>query len=111
MISSNYGNTLVEVQRDIDPTLIRELKSLYSEAFDETCPHQEAKDIAIGFKDKLSSLYQDINGLILNANNYPFLNLLLPIQEQMRSWVGKDYSYFLLNRPEYEDTLLDAKRT
>lgn len=109
MISSNYGNTLVEVQRDIDPTLIRELKSLYSEAFDETCPHQEAKDIAIGFKDKLSSLYQDINGLILNANNYPFLNLLLPIQEQMRSWVGKDYSYFLLNRPEYEDTLLDAK--
>ncbi len=109
MISSNYGNTLVEVQRDIDPTLIRELKSLYSEAFDETCPHQEAKDIAIGFKDKLSSLYQDINGLILNANNYPFLNLLLPIQEQMRSWAGKDYSYFLLNRPEYEDTLLDAK--
>lgn len=109
LISSNYGNTLVEVQRDIDPTLIRELKSLYSEAFDETCPHQEAKDIAIGFKDKLSSLYQDINGLILNSNNYPFLNLLLPIQEQMRSLAGKDYSYFLLNRPEYEDTLLDAK--
>jgi hypothetical protein len=27
----------------------------------------------------------------------------------MRSWVGKDYSYFLLNRSEYEDTLLDAK--
>jgi hypothetical protein len=109
LISSNYGNTLVEVQRDIDPTLIRELKSLYSEAFDETCPHQEAKEIAIGFKDKLSSLYQDVNGLILNSNNYPFLNLLLPIQEQMRSWVGKDYSYFLLNRSEYEDTLLDAK--
>ena len=109
LISSNYGNTLVEVQRDIDPTLIRELKSLYSEAFDETCPNQEAKDIAIGFKDKLSSLYQDINGLILNSNNYPFLNLLLPIQEQMRSWAGKDYSYFILNRPEYEDTLLDAK--
>jgi hypothetical protein len=109
LISSNYGNTLVEVQRDIDPTLIRELKSLYSEAFDETCPHQEAKDIAIGFKDKLSILYQDINGLILNSNNYPFLNLLLPIQEQMIYWAGKDYSYFLLNRPEYEDTLLDAK--
>ena len=109
LISSNYGNTLVEVQRDIDPTLIRELKSLYSEAFDETCPHQETKELAIGFKDKLSSLYQDVNGLILNSNNYPFLNLLLPIQEQMRSWVGKDYSYFLLNRSEYEDTLLDAK--
>jgi len=109
LISSNYGNTLLEVQKDVDPKLIKELKTLYSEAFDESCPYQEAKDIAVGFKDKLSVLLQEVNGLIQNSNNYPFLSLLEPIQEKLRSWSGKDYTYFLLSRQEYENTLLDAK--
>jgi len=109
LVSSNYGNTLLEVQKDVDPKLIKELKTLYSEAFDESCPFQEAKDIAVGFKDKLSVLLQEVNGLIQNSNNYPFLVLLEPIQEKLRSWSGKDYTYFLLSRQEYEDNLLDAK--
>ena len=109
LVSSNYGNTLLEVQKDVDPKLIKELKTLYSEAFDESCPFQEAKDIAVGFKDKLSVLLQEVNGLIQNSNNYPFLKLLEPIQEKLRSWSGKDYTYFLLSRQEFEDTLLDAK--
>ena len=109
LISSNYGNTLLEVQKDVDPKLLKELKTLYSEAFDESCPYQEAKDIAVGFKDKLSVLLQEVNGLIQNSNNYPFLKLLEPIQEKLRSWSGKDYTYFLLSRQEFEDTLLDAK--
>lgn len=109
LISSNYGNTLLEVQKDVDPKLIKELKTLYSEAFDESCPYQEAKDIAVGFKEKLSVLLQEVNGLIQNSNNYPFLALLEPIQEKLRSWSGKDYTYFLLSRQEYEDNLLDVK--
>lgn len=109
LVSSNYGNTLLEVQKDVDPKLIKELKTLYSEAFDESCPYQEAKDIAVGFKDKLSVLLQEVNRLIQNSNNYPFLVLLEPIQEKLRSWSGKDYTYFLLSRQEYEDILLDAK--
>lgn len=109
LISSNYGNTLLEVQKDVDPKLIKELKTLYSEAFDESCPFLEAKDIAVGFKDKLSVLLQEVNGLIQNSNNYPFLVLLEPIQEKLRSWSGKDYTYFLLSRQEYEDNLLDTK--
>lgn len=109
LVSSNYGNTLLQVVDTIPPKLIRELKSLYSEAFDESCPYQEAKDIAIGFKEKLSAVLQEVNGLVQNSNNYPFLNLLESIQDKLKLWVGKDYSYFLLSRPEYEDLLLDAK--
>ena len=109
LISSNYGNTLLEVQKDVDPKLIKELTTLYSEAFDESCPYQEAKDIAVGFKDKLFVLLQEVNGLIQNSNNYPFLVLLEPIQDKLRSWSGKDYTYFLLSRQEYKDNLLDAK--
>ena len=84
LISSNYGNTLLEVQKDVDPKLIKELKTLYSEAFDESCPFQEAKDIAVGFKDKLSVLLQEVNGFIQNSNNYPFLVLLEPIQDKIK---------------------------
>jgi hypothetical protein len=109
LVSSNYGNTLVVVQEDVDPKLIRELKTLFTDAFDENCPYQDAKDIALGFKEKLGLLLQEVNGMVQSSNTYPFLKLLEPIQDKLRVWSGKEYSFFLTNRGEFEDVLLDTK--
>ena len=67
LVSSNYGNTLVVVQEDVDPKLIRELKTLFTDAFDENCPYQDAKDIALGFKEKLGLLLQEVNGMLQSS--------------------------------------------
>ena len=109
LVSSNYGNTLVVVQEDVDPKLIRELKTLFTDAFDENCPYQDAKDIALGFKEKLGLLLQEVTGMVQSSNTYPFLKLLEPIQDKLRVWSGKEYSFFLTNRGEFEDVLLDTK--
>ena len=109
LVSSNYGNTLVVVQEDVDPKLIRELKNLFTDAFDENCPYQDAKDIALGFKEKLGLLLQEVTGMVQSSNTYPFLKLLEPIQDKLRVWSGKEYSFFLTNRGEFEDVLLDTK--
>jgi hypothetical protein len=109
LVSSNYGNTLVVVQEDIDPKLIRELKTLFTDAFDENCPYQDAKDIALGFKEKLGFLLQEVNGMVQSSNTYPFLKLLKPIQDKLHVWTGKEYSFFLTNRGDFEDVLLDTK--
>ena len=109
LVSSNYGNTLVVVQEDVDPKLIRELKTLFTDAFDENCPYQDAKDIALGFKEKLDLLLQEVTGMVQSSNTYPFLKLLEPIRDKLRVWSGKEYSFFLTNRGEFEDILLDTK--
>ncbi|MDB4717023.1 hypothetical protein OAF03_02540, partial [Flavobacteriaceae bacterium] len=109
LVSSNYGNTLVVVQEDVDPKLIRELKTLFTDAFDENCPYQDAKDIALGFKEKLGLLLQEVTGMVQSSNTYPFLKLLEPIRDKLRVWSGKEYSFFLTNRGEFEDVLLDTK--
>ncbi|MDB4642820.1 BREX system P-loop protein BrxC [Flavobacteriaceae bacterium] len=109
LVSSNYGNTLVVVQEDVDPKLIRELKTLFTDAFDENCPYQDAKDIALGFKEKLGLLLQEVTGMVQSSNTYPFLKLLESIRDKLRVWSGKEYSFFLTNRGEFEDVLLDTK--
>ena len=109
LVSSNYGNTLVVVQEDVDPKLIRELKNLFTDAFDENCPYQDAKDIALGFKEKLGLLLQEVTGMVQSSNTYPFLKLLESIRDKLRVWSGKEYSFFLTNRGEFEDVLLDTK--
>jgi hypothetical protein len=109
LVSSNYGNTLVVVQEDVDPKLIRELKTLFTDAFDENCPYQDAKDIALGFKEKLGLLLQEVTGMVQSSNTYTFLKLLEPIRDKLRVWSGKEYSFFLTKRGEFEDVLLDTK--
>jgi hypothetical protein len=44
--SANHGTTLLEPQTVIDPKLVKDLKQVYSEAFDESCSFNDAKEVA-----------------------------------------------------------------
>lgn len=109
MNSKNYGSALLEPQADYDPRVVKELKQVYSEAFDETCNLQEAKDVGIAFKEKLTELAIDIDKLLVSKSNYPFLESLEPISERLNKLTNKEYSYYLTNLKDFEDDLLDTK--
>jgi hypothetical protein len=49
--SANHGSTLVEPQTVIDPKLVKDLQ-VYSEAFDESCSFNDAKEVATAFKNQ-----------------------------------------------------------
>ena len=107
--SSNYGNTLLEPQAIIDPKLVKALKQICSEAFDETCVYKEAKDVANAFKDRLNQMYIVVNQLLAQKREYPFLNSLENFADKLQKWSNKDYSYYLNNLNDFEDNLLDTK--
>ncbi len=109
--SSNYSNVLVETQAVIDPILVRELKQVYADAFDENCPLSDAKEVANAFKDKLKKMHLEVSELVAKKNELPFLVCLDDFKEKLGKWILRDYDYFLLNLSEFEDYLLDTKET
>ena len=107
--SSYHNNTLLEPQEEIDPKQIKALKEAYREAFDETCPHNEGKEVAKAFKENLQGMLLEVSQLQVQVGQYPFLASLNSFSENLKSWSRKDYNYFLNELKDFEDELLDTK--
>jgi len=107
--SAGYGNTLLEVPGEVSPAAIKELKEAYSDAFDESCSLKEAKDIAIAFNGKLNEMLVEVNLLLVQKNQYPFLDSLTTFEEKLGRWSSKEYSYYFTNLKDFQDELLDTK--
>jgi hypothetical protein len=107
--SANHGNTLLEPQATFDDASVKKLKETYKDAFDESCPFREAKDVATAFKDKIKDMSVRVNQLLAGKSTYPFLSSLEPFAENLEKWAKKEYAYFLTHLNEIEDKLLDAK--
>lgn len=107
--SAGYANTMLEVPGEISPAAIKQLKQVYSDAFDESCSLKEGKDIANAFKNKLKEMHIDVNKLLMQRSQYPFLNSLIDFGDKLYRWANKDYSYYLTQLSDFEDELLDAK--
>lgn len=107
--TSNFMTTLLEPQAVIDQKLVIDLKKTYSEAFNETCPFNEARDVANAFKDKLKEMSIETNQLFVRKNEFHFLKNLEDFSSFLDKLLLKDYVYYLTNRKDFEDELLDAK--
>jgi len=107
--SSSYMNVLVEQRATIDPQIIKNLKQIYSEAFDQTCSFSDAKEVASDFKEKLKTMYQEVSEILARKDELPFVSSLADFKEKLGKWVERDYSFFLTGIKEYEDILLDTK--
>ncbi|MBK8706788.1 MAG: hypothetical protein IPN33_26560 [Saprospiraceae bacterium] len=104
-----FSNTLLEPQMEFDQRLVRQMKEVFQDLFDETCPATEARDIANHFKERAKKEVRELHQLIGNKAQYPFLENLEDIANTLDRLAGMDYSVLLNNLPEFEDNLLDQK--
>lgn len=104
-----YANTLLEPQMDFDQKLVRKVKSVYEDMFDENCPVSEARDIANAFKSKAKEEARKLFQLVGNAANYPFLASLGPLSEMLDKLSAMDYNMLIQQIDDLEDKLLDDK--
>jgi hypothetical protein len=104
-----YSNTLLEPQVDFDQRLVKKLKEVYQEMFDEACSLNDARDIANSFKEKCKKEARDLNQLIGNKANYPFLSSLEPLTALLEQLADMDYNTVITNINDYENELLDQK--
>lgn len=107
--STGYGNTLLEPQTEIDPKLVKDLKAVYAEAFDENCSFNDAKDVGNAFKIKIKEMLVEVNHLLSRQTELPFLSNLTDFKEGLVKLSNKDYAYFLNQLRDFEDDLLDTK--
>lgn len=107
--SASHGNTLLEPQAVIDPKLVKDLKLVYADTFDETCPFNDGKDVANAFKEKLKEMNYELNQLLARKEELPFISSLTDFREKVSQLCNKEYSYFLTNLKDFEDELLDTK--
>lgn len=107
--SSYHSSILLEQQEDIDPKQVKDLKKVYSDAFDETCSYNDPKEVAKAFKDKLNGMLVEVSQLLLRTTEYPFLVSLEPFSEKLKQWSRKENTWYLNCISEFEDELLDTK--
>lgn len=107
--SSTFANTLLEPQAVIDPRLVKELKTVYADAFNETCSFNDAKDVANAFKAKLKEMLQEVEQLTAMQAELPFLTGLADFKSFIAKLSNKEYTHYLTQTKEFEDKLLDTK--
>lgn len=107
--SAYHTTTLLEIQQVIDPQLVKKLKEVYKDFFDETCAVNEAKEVALAFKAKLRETQQELAQLLARKNEFPFIVSLDDVSSKIGRLAQKEYGFFINNIREFEDELLDAK--
>jgi hypothetical protein len=107
--SSKHGTTLLEPQASFDVNAVKKLKQTYKDAFDESCPLKEPKDVANAFKSEIKKMAVGVNQLLARKNEYHFLKTLKGFSEKLDRLSHKEYGYFITNLADFEDDLLDTK--
>lgn len=106
-----HSNTIIDPQMDFDQRLVKKLKQVYQEMFDESCPGSEAREVAKAFKDKAKAEARELNQLIGNKHQYPFLEGLESIAFLLEQLSEREYGVLITSVKDFEDELLDKKET
>ena len=106
-----HGNVVLEPQVEFTASQVRALKEFYEEFFDAPPGASEAKALGKETGIALQKLMDQLTPLAAQASQYPFLNALNPVIEQLRELTGKPYTWYLTELVPQQDILLDLKES
>jgi hypothetical protein len=102
-------NTMVLPQMEFDKSQINFLKQIHSDAFNESNPFNEAKEVVGLFKSKAREVASEIQVFIGQSKDYPFMKTLEPLEALLRRLIGMDYAVLINEAKHFEDELLNEK--
>ena len=107
--SRAHANVVLEPQIDFTASQVRNLKEFYEDFFDAPPQSGEAKALGKETATAIQELIAQLNVLVAQSGQYPFLNVLTPVVEQIKAISGKPYTWYLTELLRQEDELLDLK--
>lgn len=107
--TSEHARTYIDQEAVYSTQQINKVKAVFSDLFNQNTKYSDPKDIANDFKEKLKILLDDVNSLVYQKNEFPFLTNLIPFQEVLSELSKKNHKVYLENIQDYEDRLLDNK--
>jgi len=109
--SREHANVVLDPQIDFSASQVRNLKEFYEDFFDAPPQSSEAKVLGKDTGTAFQKLIGELNLLVAESMQYPFLNSLVPVVEQLESVNGKPYTWYLTELLNNEDNLLDVKES
>ena len=107
--SRGHANVVLEPQVDFTASQVRNLKEFYADFFDAPPQAGEAKVLGKETGTAFQDLINQLNLLVAQAGQYPFLNSLTPALERLDAIAGKPYTWYLTELLRQEDELLELK--
>ena len=104
-----YANVVLEPQVDFTASQVRKLKDLYADFFDSPPISTEAKALGKDTGVAFEKMMNELNPLLAQSPQYPFLTALNPVMDRLEELKGKPYTWYLTELYRQEDTLLDLK--
>jgi hypothetical protein len=106
-----HGNVVLEPQVEFTASQVRAIKDFFENFFDAPPRSSEAKALGKETGTALQELMHQLNPLVAQASQYPFLNALTPVLEKLKELTGKPYTWYLTELTRQEDLLLDMKES
>jgi len=103
------GNVVLEPQVEFTASQVRALKEFYEDFFDTPPGSSEAKALGKATGEAFKEMIHQLETLLAQSSQYPFLNVLAPVLERLKNCTGKPYTWYLTELISQEDELLDIK--
>ncbi|MEP2680284.1 MAG: BREX system P-loop protein BrxC [Sulfitobacter sp.] len=102
-------NILLTPQQEFSAAEFRKAKELYQELFSKPAAGSDARSLGAEWAASVKELEAEVDALTRQVHDYPFLIVLEPFQQQLRSMMDKPAAWFITDAPKCEDELMDAK--
>ena len=107
--SNQFGNTIIELEEDIQNSQVQKLKSFYQEYFNEPNLGNEPKEVSRLFKQRLEKEVKELTEIYVQRNRFAFLESIGEPLSRLRLVAEKEHPYFFNALDQYQDGLLDDK--
>lgn len=109
--SHEHSRVIVDLRTAFSEVTVRNLKKFHQDLFSEPNSCSDAKDVAVAFEARLQKEVDELSHMSLAASKYPFAAELKKAQDELDRFTGKDYTFYLDELKEYEETLLELQET
>ncbi|MBL8596415.1 MAG: BREX system P-loop protein BrxC [Devosia sp.] len=106
---AQQGALLLSPQQEFTAGQLRKLKEMYTAMFNRPADAGDAKALGGLWAKGINELLLEIELLIAQAADYPFVTALSPLQSSLKAAADKQPEWYVLELPKSEDALLDGK--
>ena len=104
-----HGNIVLVPQVEFSQAQLRAFMEFYENFLDKPPQANEAKALVQEFKAAMEELINEVSPLADESSQYPFLNALTPVLENLKELNGKPYPWYLTDFDNQRATLLEMK--
>ena len=107
--SHAHGNLMLEPRAEFTASQIKKLKTLHEELFDKPGASGEAKKLAVETAGALREMAHELDKLLAQAGEFPFLRLLQEPLQTIKNSLDKQYPWYVTEFVRQEAGLLQMR--